>query len=196
MKFLTWSLLLCSSAAAAQLTDVKTVYVFPMASGFDQHLANRLTNDKVFQVVTDPKLADAVITDQVGSAFLYKLDHIRSTTPASDSAPHDSTFTHGRGTVFIVDSKSKLVLWSLYQKPKNNTPRELNKTAKRVVSSIEVAVAPPKDLPAAVPVVVSKPAAAPVTPPPPPAAAPAPVTPPPAPAAAPAPAPPKPAPPK
>ena len=37
-----------------------------MSHGLDQYLANRLTNEHVFQVVTDPKLADAVFSDRVG----------------------------------------------------------------------------------------------------------------------------------
>ena len=54
---------------AADLAGVHNVYVMPMARGLDQYLANRLTSDHVFQVVTDPKLADAVLTDRVGESF-------------------------------------------------------------------------------------------------------------------------------
>ena len=39
------------------------------ARGLDQYLANRLTDDHIFQVVTDPKQADAVFTDRIGEAF-------------------------------------------------------------------------------------------------------------------------------
>ena len=53
-----------------------TVYLLKMSSGLDQYLANRLTADHVFQVVTDPKLADAVFTDQIGEGFQMKLDEI------------------------------------------------------------------------------------------------------------------------
>ena len=52
----------CSAVVlcAADLASVKNVYVLKMARGLDQYLANRLTADHVFQIVTDPKLADAV----------------------------------------------------------------------------------------------------------------------------------------
>ncbi len=151
MKFLSCSLLLCGFASAAQLKDVKSVYFYPMSSGFEQHLANRIANEHVFQVVTDPKLADAVFTDDLSEAFLYKLDHIQKpATPANTSGstgsmttgevvPHGSSFTRGKGTLFLVDAKTKLVLWSIYRKPKNTTPSELNKAAKRIVNSLEIA---------------------------------------------------------
>src|SRR5579885_2136700 len=61
-------------AFSADLTGVKTVYVMPMARGLDQYLASRLTSDHVFQVVTDPKLADAVMTDRIGEAFQMRLE--------------------------------------------------------------------------------------------------------------------------
>ena len=47
-----------------------------MSKGLDQYLANRLTNDHVFQVVTDPKLADAFLTDRVGESLQSKLEEI------------------------------------------------------------------------------------------------------------------------
>ena len=60
----------CSAAllCAADLASVHTVYVLKMSKGLDQFLASRLTSDHVFRVVTDPKQADAVFTDQIGRA--------------------------------------------------------------------------------------------------------------------------------
>src|SRR6266498_3415335 len=47
----------CSAAlaCAADLSNVHNVYLLKMTKGLDQYLANRLTGDHVFQVVTDPK---------------------------------------------------------------------------------------------------------------------------------------------
>ena len=61
---------------AADLASVHTVYLLKMARGLDQFLANRLTTDHVFQIVTDPKLADAIFTDQIGEGFQMKLEEI------------------------------------------------------------------------------------------------------------------------
>ena len=69
-------LLLIGSAAfvcGAELTAVHSVYLFPMGHGLDQYLANRLASEHVFQVVTDPKRADAIFTDRIGSAFEEQL---------------------------------------------------------------------------------------------------------------------------
>jgi hypothetical protein len=59
MRLLMWGLL-ASLVLGADVTSVKAVYLLPMAGGLDQYLANRLTGDQVFRVVTDPKLADAI----------------------------------------------------------------------------------------------------------------------------------------
>src|ERR1035441_9164742 len=74
----------CSAALllAADLANVHTVYVLKMSKGLDQFLANRLTSDHVFRIVTDPKLADAVFTDQLGEGFQMKLEEF---SPAPDS---------------------------------------------------------------------------------------------------------------
>jgi hypothetical protein len=156
MKCLVWTLLIVASGFssllnAAQLKDVKSVYLLPMVGGMDQHLANQLTQDHLLQVVSDPKLADALITDNIGPSFEYKLEHINQPKPAAtttgtsptEAEPHASTFSRGRGTVFLVDTKSKQVLWSAYQKPKNTTPRELERTAKKVIMNLSDAVNPP-----------------------------------------------------
>jgi hypothetical protein len=147
MKFLVLSLtagLLCS---AAQLKDVKSVYFYPMPAGFEQILASRIVNDHVYNVVSDPKLADAVFTDSITDAFLYKLDHINTPPPAQDKsantagyveAPHASSFSRGKGTLFLVDAKSKQVVWSIFEKPKDTTPATLNKTAKKVIDKLEI----------------------------------------------------------
>ena len=59
---------------AADLTSVRSVYILPMRNGLDQYLANRLTNSGVFRIVTDPTLADAVLTDHIGAAFESQLE--------------------------------------------------------------------------------------------------------------------------
>ena len=48
-----------------------------------------------------------------------------------------TTMGHGKGNIFIVSRGSRSVLWSIYEPPKNNTPRELTKTAERVVKHLQ-----------------------------------------------------------
>jgi len=146
-----------------------------MGSGMDQFLANQLTKAGIFEVVTDPKNADAILSDNVGEPFQQKLDElyppppvankVEATRPALDaSTPVDakdakspdrraggnnkfedlggaaartSSFGRGKGNLFLVDRNSRIVLWSVYERPKDGTPRELTKTAAKVVKQLK-----------------------------------------------------------
>ena len=154
---------------AAELAAVHSVYLLPMGSSLDQYLANRLTSEHVFQVVTDPKLADAVFTDRIGAAFEEKLaDLLTISTPVAKPAPSqppssqapppsgatpitetvnklsnpaaNSSFGRGRGTIFLVDSKSKQVIWSVYEPPKGSAGPQLDKGALDIVSHLKRAL--------------------------------------------------------
>ena len=181
-------------ACAADLAGVHSVYLLPMGRGMDQYLANRLTNEHVFLVVTDPKLADAIITDHISEAFQTQLEDISPTPkppapakpanpepaakpgdeappsakPANseskakpgDEAPSpgllaqpenklsnpatSSGFSRARGTVFLVDAKSRQVIWSIYAPPKDFAGREMNRTASDIVSRLKKDLNPKK----------------------------------------------------
>jgi hypothetical protein len=172
MKRLWILLLSCAAlACAADLAGVRSVYILPMHSGLDQFLANRLTNGAVFRVVTDPKLADAVLTDHIGEAFEAQLEELSpkpepvkkiAPPPTKDDPPksllgsmvdpdakianpaHSSTFGHTKGTVFLVDQKSRQVLWSVFDPPKGSDSKEMDRTASDIVSRIKKDLAPAK----------------------------------------------------
>jgi hypothetical protein len=76
-------LLTCSGTllGGAELAGVHSVYILPMSRGLDQYLANRLTNEHTFQVVTDPKLADAVFTDHIGESFQTQMEALYPPPP-------------------------------------------------------------------------------------------------------------------
>jgi hypothetical protein len=166
-------LLLCLIAAVSGLraqeamAGVQSVYLLPMAGGLDQFLANSLSAGKVFRVVTDPQMADALFTDRLGEGFERKYAELYPPPPppeppkaepvkeeAKEAAPAKperpqigdvkeetparlSTWGRGKGNVFLVDRKSRAVLWSTYQKPKNTTAEELNRTARRIVDRLK-----------------------------------------------------------
>jgi len=44
----------------------------------------------------------------------------------------------GKGNLFIVDRKSRNVLWSIFEPPKDSTPGELSKTAEKVVKRLKL----------------------------------------------------------
>lgn len=47
-----------------------------------------------------------------------------------------SNFSRGKGTIFLVDRRSRKVLWSAYERPRNTQPDTLNKTAEQVVKKL------------------------------------------------------------
>ena len=152
--------------SAADLAGVRSVYILQMSRGMDQYLANRLTNDHVFQVVTDPKVADAILTDHIGDTFEEQLDALLPSPepvkkveppPPSDKdkdknknagpllpidpdaklPPVRSTFGVSKGTFFLVNPKSHQVIWSVYDLAKGSDSKELDRTASDIVSRLK-----------------------------------------------------------
>src|SRR5215472_673605 len=65
-------ILLCSLAfgdSGRDLRRIKTIYMLPMSNALDQYLAERITHAGLYTVVTDPKRADAIFTDRIGTGF-------------------------------------------------------------------------------------------------------------------------------
>ena len=146
-------------------SKVRTVYLLPMKHGLDQYIANRLTRDRLLEVVAAPGRADAIFTDRLGESFESALEKFHPTPKppepkaASASDEHDSgdqektaasktfapappppppsTFGSGKGTLFLVDANSRVILWSIYEKPTRFTPDDLDRTAKHVVSQLK-----------------------------------------------------------
>jgi hypothetical protein len=135
-------LALFAALASAQYAGPKTVYILPMAAGLDQYLAQWLTQDHIMQVVADPKAAEVVMTDRLGEAFEQKMKQIRpdsdKSDKKSDEAVHNAFHsTRPVGTIFLVDAKSRQVLWSDYQEPpRSNSDRDLNRAAERIAKKI------------------------------------------------------------
>ena len=174
-------LLGCSGGllCAADLAEVRNVYVMPMARGFDQYLASQITSQGLFQVVTDPKLADAVFSDRVGETLQSQLERIfptpepepepKAAPPAKEEATDkakkkadrpqsddqnlaaafaetagklekvsaNSSFGRSKGNIFLVEAKSRQVVWSTYDPPKTSAARDLDRTASAIVSRIK-----------------------------------------------------------
>ena len=131
----------------------RTVYVVSMNNALDQHLATRLTSGRVLWVVLDPASADAVLTDNVDRTFW---DWLERTYPSSSAPPPSPASASGsnvggayrggnvsaavyRGTIFLVDPRRRLVLWSTYELPKNSSPSEMDRSATRVANQLKTA---------------------------------------------------------
>ncbi len=128
-----------------ELLKVKSVYLMPMTSGLDQYLANQLQTSGVYVVVTDPQSADAVFTDNLGPVFekrmaeLYppQVEEEEEVEKKSDADTRFLAARKGRGMFFLVERKSRQVVWSVYERPKDVTPDNLNRAAKRVADRLK-----------------------------------------------------------
>jgi hypothetical protein len=145
-------LLLCAMVLGAglllpaTLTTGQSVYLLPMSAGLDQHLANRISESGLFQVVTDLKKAGAVFTDKLGEPFEERLNALfpQPAGGANASLRPGSSFSRSKGTIFLVDIATRQVLWSAYENPKNTSPGELDRIARRIVDGLKnAAKAPP-----------------------------------------------------
>jgi hypothetical protein len=153
-------MMLCSSiltlflaAANPQLADIKSVYFLPMGAGLDQYMAIRLTEKQLFRVVTDPNLADAIFTDRIGEGLEERLAELYPDPAKKDvddkdnnewatQKPRSASFSRGKGTIFLIDRKTRDVLWSLYSPSKTNRADDLNKNATTVTRKLEEAIRP------------------------------------------------------
>ena len=139
-----------------QLKQIQKVYILPMGGGMDQFLANQITKEGLLQVVTDPQRADAILTDRIGEGFEQKLQELYPPPkPVAEKKKDDSkadeknapelepppklisSLGHGKGTFFLVDRKTMGVVWSDYDRPRNSTPGQMEKTANRVVQKLK-----------------------------------------------------------
>jgi hypothetical protein len=98
-------------------------------------------------VVTDPNLADAVLSEYIGPALEEKLDTLygekKSANPTEKEKP--ASFSSGplaagarnKGAVFLVDRKTRNVIWSDYVRPKNGQADEVNHAADKIATQLE-----------------------------------------------------------
>jgi hypothetical protein len=124
----------------------RTVYILPMANGLDRHLASRLTSSGVVWVVLDPENAEAVLTDRVDYSF-WTWSNARYKTAAkpTNTALNDDDRSRSerpragayRGTVFLVDPRNGVVLWSIYQPTTDTSPNALDQAAVHVVINLK-----------------------------------------------------------
>lgn len=82
-------------------------------------------------------------TDQSSpNAFQSPASILANTSNKAESAGSMGVGGRGRGTIFLVDVKSRQVLWSAFEKPKNSSPHELDHTAERVVKQLKQDLTP------------------------------------------------------
>jgi hypothetical protein len=127
-----------------ELSRVHTVYIVGMSNSLDQFLASRLTSSDVLWVVLDPAKADAVLTDKLDDTF-WSWINARFPAAAKESSGKDDLRSRNvdhpagaiRGTVFLIDPKSSLILWSTYNPVNKASPAELDQAAARISSRLK-----------------------------------------------------------
>jgi hypothetical protein len=150
-------------AQASRQLGMRNVYFLPLPSGLEHFVANHLVKRGLLTVVTDPQLADAVFTDTLGKGFEKRLLELYPPPPPPKAAPEEekakdakkdddassamdvksapqerfSSFGRGKGTIFLVDRKTNLVLWSAYVRPRSGAAGDLDKAAKTIVDRIQ-----------------------------------------------------------
>ena len=173
-------LFLTASLAHAQgpnpdLSSVQTIYVLPMGSGMDQFVAHQVARYGLYQVTSDPRQAEAFLSDFVGTTFETRVDDLltaarekaekeaeelakKEAAKADPSLARDRSdekvedrsgefqmagdatrvhsFSRGRGNIFLIDAKSRRVLWTGFDVPKSTRPNELQKSAERLIKAL------------------------------------------------------------
>ncbi len=154
MKRILLALSFSLLAADPEARNVKTVYLLKMTAGLDQYLANELTQGSVYAVTTDPQRADAVFTDSVGEAFEKRFAELypppaaakekdkkdeKKETDGKDQQVRlgTSTWSRGQGTVFLVDRKTRNVLWSMHRTTKNTQRAAMVEQAKKITEQLK-----------------------------------------------------------
>jgi len=156
-------LLVCfATLAQAQMpSNSGPVYFWPMTSAFDQYLAQEASVGGLLNVTVDPKNASAVMTDRIDGKFLKGMDEIfplpepeeekvenaedAEEELSSDSIEGDFNLQRPanlpvgrpRGTLFLVDVKTRNVLWSTFLKEFDATPNKLQRQARTVIEKLK-----------------------------------------------------------
>lgn len=157
-----------NKAPNPRVSAVQIVYILPMSGGMDQYLANSLTSMGVVQVAADPQIADAILTDRLGETFERRMADLYpkpappkskdedddaekpNKSSASDSvadmansaASPISSFGRGRGNIFLIDRRTRNVLWSTYEKPQNTSSDQMTRTAEKIAKELREARTP------------------------------------------------------
>ena len=146
------ALLTCGGLAGGEFRlqlKTRTVYIVRMPNGLENHLASRITSAGVLWGVLDPEKADAVLTDRVDETFwAWSQTYFgpAKKVPQSADPPRPKLDTaqsaESRGTLFLVDPRTGLVLWAMYD-PQQSTSRDaLDQIADRVAKGLKKSLDP------------------------------------------------------
>ncbi len=155
-----WLLILAALTApllAADLSSVGPVYFWPMNGALDQYVAEQATSSGVFAVTVDPARAKTVMTDHIDAKFFEGMNEIfvdEAEIAAAEENDDDEEATGSiesglapqraanrprsspKGTVFLVNIRSRQVVWSTFLGEFDRSPKKLHKKAQQVISDL------------------------------------------------------------
>ena len=133
-----------------------------MSDSLDQFLAEQVATEGVFDVVVDPKRAQAILTDRISSKFLEGMEELFPTPEEIAEATKEGEEEEGaddpgsalagayrperspiysasraEGAVFLVDVRTREVLWSTFLKGYDTTPKAMHRQARMVVMRLK-----------------------------------------------------------
>ena len=130
-----------------------------MEGALDQYIAQEASAVGAVSVTVDPKMAKAILTDRIDANFLAGMDELfplpvvekeeeKKEDDASDSVetglqkprPANRALSRPHGTLFLVDAKTRRVLWSTFLGDYERSPKKLNGEAKSVVQRMMTAM--------------------------------------------------------
>lgn len=149
----------CVLLQAETIEPGAKVYILRMKSGFDVHLANRLTESGLVVVVSKPADADYLFTDAVGEGFEDKLKELYPPPPeeekpkaeGDDDEPkrkeppvvntyatrRTTSFGRAEGAIFLVSRDDASVRWSTFLERRDTRPTTMNKQAGTIVKRMK-----------------------------------------------------------
>ena len=140
----------CVPAVAADIGSAQPVYFWAMQGALDQYLAEQAAASGAVKVTVDPQMARAIMTDRIDKPFLDAMDELfpvegREEPEESDDSiegdfqmarPSNRPKGSPRGTIFLVDVKTRQVLWSTFLGELDMRPNSLHREAEKVIERL------------------------------------------------------------
>lgn len=139
-----------ASAVAADLGSAQPIYFWAMQGSLDQYLAEQAAAAGSVQVTVDPKMAKAIMTDRIDAPFLEAMDELfpvegrEAPKKPEDSIEGDFQVSRPsnrpkgtpKGTIFLVDVRTRQVLWSTFLGELDARPKSLHREAQKVIERL------------------------------------------------------------
>ena len=153
MRVAVLSLLITSIPAfAADLGSAQPVYFWAMQSSLDQYLAEQAAANGAVAVTVDPQMAKSIMTDRIDKPFLDAMDELFPVEGRDEPEQPDESIEGDfqmarpsnrpkgvpRGTIFLVDVKTRRVLWSTFLGEFDARPKSLHREAQKVIERLTI----------------------------------------------------------